>query len=166
MSNSRISDWFYQYSNDVYQYLIYYLGSVDVEDLVQEVFVRAIKNEDSFQESSSPKTWLFSIARHLAIDEIRKKQRGRIKNLLLKEKQQPFDEQTPEKVLELNETNQQLFQAIQKLNRNYRDVIVLRGIKELSIKETAEILNWKEVKVRLTYHRAVKALQNEKGRFM
>jgi hypothetical protein len=35
MSKSRISDWFYQYSNDVYQFLIYYLGSVDVEDMVQ-----------------------------------------------------------------------------------------------------------------------------------
>ncbi|WP_066073582.1 RNA polymerase sigma factor [Neobacillus soli] len=166
MSNSRISDWFYQYSNDVYQFLIYYLGSVDVEDLVQEVFIRAIKNEDSFRENSTPKTWLFSIARNVAIDEIRRKQRGRIKQLLLKEKQRPFDDQTPEKVLELNETNQQLFQAIQKLNRNYRDVIVLRGIKELSIKETAEILNWKEEKVRLSYHRAIKALQNDKGRFM
>jgi RNA polymerase sigma-70 factor (ECF subfamily) len=74
MSKSRISDWFYQYSNDVYQFLIYYLGSVDVEDMVQEVFIRAIKNEQSFQESSTPKTWLFSIARNLAIDEIRRKQ--------------------------------------------------------------------------------------------
>lgn len=166
MTNSRISDWFYQYSNDVYQFLIYYLGSVDVEDLVQEVFIRAIKNKDLFQENSSPKTWLFSIVRNLAIDEIRRKQRERIKNLLLKEKHRSFDDQTPEKVLELNETNQQLFKAIQKLNRNYRDVIVLRGIKELSIKETAEILNWKEEKVRLSFHRALKALQNDKGRFI
>jgi RNA polymerase sigma-70 factor, ECF subfamily len=71
MPNTRISEWFHQYSNDLYQFLIYYLGSSDVEDLVQEVFIRAIKNMDSFEEKSSPKTWLFSIARHIAIDEIR-----------------------------------------------------------------------------------------------
>ena len=164
MSNSRVSEWFYAYSNDLYQFFIYYLGTMDVEDLVQEVFIRAIKKEDTFRENSSPKTWLFSIARHIAIDEIRRKQRWRVKEYLIRESTSIFESTTPEKVLDLNETNKELFKAIQKLKKNYRDVIILRGIKELSIIETAEILNWKEEKVRLTFHRALKALQEEKER--
>lgn len=166
MPNTRISDWFQQYSNDLYQFLIYYLGSTDVEDLVQEVFIRAIKKMDSFEEKSSPKTWLFSIARHIAIDEMRRKQRARIKNLILMGNQETQETKTPESLLNLNETNKDLYNAIQQLKKNYRDVIILRGIKELSVEETAEILNWKEVKVRLTFHRAIKALQKEKERFM
>jgi RNA polymerase sigma-70 factor, ECF subfamily len=166
MPNTRISDWFHQYSNDLYQFLIYYLGSSDVEDLVQEVFIRAIKKMDSFEEKSSPKTWLFSIARHIAIDEMRRKQRAKIKNFILMGNQESQDSQTPESFLNLSETKKDLYNAIQQLKKNYRDVIILRGIKELSVEETAEILNWKEEKVRLTFHRAIKALQKEKERFM
>jgi RNA polymerase sigma-70 factor, ECF subfamily len=166
MPNTRISDWFHQYSNDLYQFLIYYIGSSDVEDLVQEVFIRAIKNMDSFEEKSSPKTWLFSIARHIAKDEIRRKQRLKIKNLILMGNQEMQQSKTPESFLNLSETNKDLYNAIQQLKKNYRDVIILRGIKELSVEETAEILNWKNEKVRLTFHRAIKALQKEKERFM
>lgn len=166
MSTSRISDWFHQYSNDLYHFFVYYLGSTDVEDLVQEVFIRAIKKQDSFQEKSSPKTWLFSIARHIAIDEIRRKQRGRVKEFIFKQSVDSYSTNTPEQVLEFNETNKELFKAIQTLKKSYRDVVVLRGIKELSVSETAEILNWKEEKVRLTFHRALKALQNEKERLL
>lgn len=166
MPNTRISDWFHQYSNDLYQFLIYYLGSSDVEDLVQETFVRAIKNMDSFEDKSSPRTWLFSIARYIAIDEIRRKQRMKIKNLIFMGNQESQVSETPESFLNLNETKKDLYKAIQQLKGNYRDVIILRGIKELSVEETAEILNWKVEKVRLTFHRAIKALQKEKERFM
>ncbi|MFC0472450.1 sigma-70 family RNA polymerase sigma factor [Halalkalibacter kiskunsagensis] len=72
-SHNKISDWFYQYSNDIYHYLLYRFGSTDVEDLVQEVFIRAMMGYDSFRSDSSPKTWLFTIARNVAIDENRKK---------------------------------------------------------------------------------------------
>jgi RNA polymerase sigma-70 factor, ECF subfamily len=166
MSKTRISEWFSLYSNDIYQFFIYYIGSTDVEDLVQEVFIRAIKNFDSFEEKSSPKTWLFSIARHVGIDEIRRKQRLRVKNVLFMQSQEKSEMTTPDRFLDLNETNKDLYKAIQQLKKNYRDVIILRGIKELSIEETAEILNWKEEKVRLTFHRAIKALQKEKERFL
>lgn len=79
MISDTISDWFYLYNKDIYHFLVYYIGSGDVEDLVQEVFIRAIKGFDSYQEQASPKTWLISIARHVAIDEIRRRKRLRMK---------------------------------------------------------------------------------------
>ena len=68
-------------------------------------------------------------------------------------------------ILQINENNRLLYQAIQSLKANYRDVIILRGIKELSVSETASILNWNENKVRTTYHRALKSLQKYIGGF-
>ncbi|MDF2789957.1 MAG: polymerase sigma factor [Neobacillus sp.] len=164
MISDKISEWFSLYNKDIYHFLVYYIGSSDVEDLVQEVFIRAIKGFDTYQKKSSPKTWLFSIARHLAIDELRKRKR-----LGMKQKtwfwDQQMDKETPEKILQLNENNKLLYQAIQSLKANYRDVVILRGIKELSVSETASVLNWNENKVRTTYHRALKTLQKNIGGF-
>ncbi|WP_462410578.1 RNA polymerase sigma factor [Neobacillus sp. Marseille-QA0830] len=162
MSSSKISEWFYLYNKDIYHYLVYYIGSSDVEDLVQEVFIRAIKGFDTYQAKSSPKTWLYSIARHVGIDEIRKRKRYGIKQIngFLEE---PTDKETPEQIIQQHEENRLLYQTIQSLKENYRDVIILRGIKELSVPETASILNWNENKVRITYHRALKTLQKRIG---
>ncbi|PLS02395.1 RNA polymerase sigma factor [Neobacillus cucumis] len=165
MISNKISEWFYMYNKDIYHFLVYYIGSGDVEDLVQEVFIRAIKGFDTYQEKSSPKTWLFSIARHVGIDEIRKRKRLR-KKQIIGFRDEETDKETPEKILQLNEDNRLLYQAIQSLKANYRDVIILRGIKELSVSETASILNWDENKVRITYHRALKTLQKVKEDFL
>lgn len=45
------------------------------------------------------------------------------------------------------------------MKTNYRNVLVLRKIKECTIKETAEILGWREDKVRITTTRAIKSLK-------
>ncbi|MCM3600983.1 RNA polymerase sigma factor [Robertmurraya korlensis] len=165
MISNKISEWFYLYNKDIYHFLIYYIGSSDVEDLVQEVFIRAIKGFDTYQQKSSPKTWLFSIARHVGMDEMRKRKRVRMKQKLLFWEEHT-EMKTPENILHLNENNRILYQAIQSLKANYRDVIILRGIKELSVSETASILHWNENKVRITYHRALKALQKAKEEFL
>ncbi|MCA1054172.1 RNA polymerase sigma factor [Rossellomorea aquimaris] len=162
MSGNKISDWFYQYNKDIYHFLIYYTGSPDIEDLVQEVFYRAIKGIDRFQEHSSPKTWLFGIARNVGIDEIRKKKRTKIWMSLTGREFEDRLENSPERILQLNEQNHILYEAIHSLKRDYRDVIILRGIKEFTVSETANVLNWNENKVRVTYHRALKALQKKK----
>lgn len=73
MDEELISDWFDAYADDIYRFLVYYTATSDVEDLLQDVFIRAIDRYDSFRAESSPKTWLISIARNLAIDEERKR---------------------------------------------------------------------------------------------
>lgn len=161
MISDKISEWFYQYNKDLYHFLFYYVGTGDIEDLVQEVFIRAIKGFDTYQSKSSVKTWLFSIARNVGIDEIRKRKRTRIKNVISFTWFEPKEEATPEVVLRMNENNRNLYQVINSLKSNYRDVIILRAIKELSVSETADVLNWNENKVRITYHRALKALKDK-----
>ncbi|OCA83072.1 RNA polymerase [Bacillus sp. FJAT-27225] len=159
-----ISEWFHMYSHDVFNFLIYYTGKRDVEDLVQETFIKALKGLDSFNYNASPKTWLFTIARNVAIDEARKK-KNRIWETITKldKRHEGISGDTPETIFEGNEQAQELLTAIQKLKQNYRDVVILRGIKEMSVAETAEILDWTPDMVRTNYHRALKALRNQKG---
>lgn len=155
---AKIEEWFLEYSNHIYNYLIYFTGERDVEDLVQEVYIKAFQSLDRFEGRSNPKTWLISIARHLAIDAKRKK---KITKWI------PFEwlhshaskETTPEEHLQFKEKKKVIYKALQNLKSSYRDVIILRRIEEFSVTETAEILAWDEAKVRLTLHRAMKELQ-------
>ncbi|OZM58271.1 hypothetical protein CIB95_01485 [Lottiidibacillus patelloidae] len=157
----RISSWFENYSDDIYHYLVYYTGRKDVEDLVQEVFIKAMKGIDGYKGSSSPKTWLISIARNTAITEIRKQKVLRFvpfaEGIEIKDERKI----NPEIISEEKETYASLLRAISKLRKPYRDVILLRKISELNVEETAAVLGWKVEKVNLTLHRALKALEKE-----
>ncbi|MFD2655928.1 RNA polymerase sigma factor [Gracilibacillus thailandensis] len=157
MDEELITDWFDAYSDDIYRFLVYYTSTSDVEDLVQEVFIKAIDRYDSFKGDSSPKTWLFSIARNLAIDEARKQTRQDWRKLI-KTYEHKIDISPEDKHL-LTEKKLELHKAITKLKQDYRDVVILRGIEELSVTETADILKWSDSKVRVTFHRALKALK-------
>ncbi|MDV2581555.1 RNA polymerase sigma factor [Alkalibacillus haloalkaliphilus] len=165
MQNKKIiSDWYDHYSDDLYNFLLYRVGEADVEDLLQEVFIRAYKGLGSFEGDANPKTWLYNIARNISIDEIRKRQRQKWKSIIpFESNHEPKTERTPEQVLELDEEKQVIYQAIQSLKPAFRDVIILRGIKELSVTETADVLNWTENKVRSTYHRSKQSLAQKIG---
>lgn len=159
MDEELITDWFEAYADDIYRFLVYYMSTPDVEDIVQDVFIKAIDRYDSFKGDSSPKTWLISIARNLAIDEARKSKRQDWRKLI-----KTYDyktEASPEENQLANETRQQLHQAISKLKQDYQDVVILRGIEEMTVAETATILKWPDTKVRVTFHRALKALKTK-----
>lgn len=76
--SETVESLFRQYGNDIYRYVKYSVPQdVDPADVVQEVFVRAFRGWDGFQAQSSPKTWLFTIARNYVYDLLRKKQNER-----------------------------------------------------------------------------------------
>jgi RNA polymerase sigma-70 factor, ECF subfamily len=154
----QIEKWFIDYEKDVTNYLVYYTGTTDVEDLVQETFLRALRAINRFKNESSPKTWLISIARNTAIDFYRKKSGwNRMKQLIKLESPKLREQGTEEKVVKKMEYTH-LYEAINALKPNYRDVILLRGISELSSQEAGQVLGWSENKVNVTFYRAVKKL--------
>lgn len=162
-TNETIHNWYMSYSNDIYKFILYMLNDHEqAKDLMQDTFIRAYHNLDSYRGEST-KGWLFKIARNITIDFIKRKKP--IYYSLDSFRLIPSKNPTPEKVLDLNEQERQLYLALAKLKRPYREVIILRKIKEFSTKETAEILGWKEGRVKTTLWRALGELkkQLEKG---
>nr|WP_263325355.1 RNA polymerase sigma factor [Neobacillus sp. Marseille-Q6967] len=154
----KIEKWFIQYEKDITQYLVYFTGTTDVEDLVQDTFLRAFQAYDQYRHDANPKTWLISIARNTAIDYFRKKSVWhKIKKLLDQDTSQRNEAKTEEVLLKKIEFAG-LYKAINQLKPNYRDVILLKGISELSSRETGQVLGWSENKVNVTFYRAVKKL--------
>lgn len=150
-----------QYYLDIYQFLLYYTGNrSEAEDLTQEVFFRLLKALPTFNGRAELKTWIFSIARFVAIDNYRKQKIARfLSSDWLKKLPEPSA--LPEDIYESKETKHELLKAINSLKPAYRLVIYLRGIKELSIKEAAEILGCSESKVKTDFSRGLKQLQKK-----
>ncbi|WP_420805996.1 RNA polymerase sigma factor [Bacillus kwashiorkori] len=151
------ADIYEQYSDKVYSYIFLLVRNKETaEDLTQETFYKAYKKWDEFQWNSKPDTWLIQIGRNLTYDYFRRK---KLSQLFTKEKIELANYETPQEILVKGEEVKQLYEAIHSLKIEYKDVLILRKIKEFSIVETAEILGWNEVKVKNATKRAMDALK-------
>lgn len=154
-----ISKIYRKYYLEVYRFLVCFSGNQnDAEDLTQEVFIRVLNNLSTFKNENNLKTWIFSIAKHVAVDHYRKK---RFSSIFSEGffKQIESSNKGPNDLIEQNEMKMLIHEAISKLKPKYRAVVIFRGINELSVKETSKILNCSESKVKVDYHRAIKDLK-------
>ncbi|MFP5113443.1 RNA polymerase sigma factor SigX [Bacillaceae bacterium C204] len=161
--DSVFDELYQKYHHDVFQFLFYMVRNKEqAEDLVQEVYIRVFKSYRRFEGKSSEKTWLFSIARNVAIDFFRK-QKGWKERLLEK-----FDWSTdqlrdvypiPEEIAMQKEEIRWVYNCLEYCTFDQRAVIILRYIQDLSIAETAQALGWTESKVKTTQHRSLKVLK-------
>ncbi|PLR71148.1 RNA polymerase sigma factor [Bacillus sp. UMB0728] len=155
----RIDQIYKSHYLDVYRFLICFTGNQnDAEDLTQEVFLRILNNLTRGKNIDHQRTWIFSIAKHVAIDHYRKRRFSSLftdsffKHIVSAEKE-------PGELMEENEMKRIVHGAISELKTKYRTVVILRGINEFSIRETSEILQCSESKVKVDYHRALKILR-------
>ena len=119
----------------------------DADDAAQEVFIRVYHGINSFRENSSLTTWIYRITSNVCADMLRKRQRA---GETISINAPPDDEgrQTeikdtapePEEKIEQNERQKAVRDAIANLRSEYREVITLCDIEQLSYDETAEIL--------------------------
>ncbi|WP_203334052.1 RNA polymerase sigma factor [Planococcus beigongshangi] len=156
----EISAWYEQHSGSIFRYILLMVrDDQQAEDLTQETFIKAFNHYETFERKANPKTWLFRIAHNLTIDFIRKqKPLELLKELLFIGGNRS---ELPEESVEIKENSKELYKALGRLKSSYREVIILRKIREFSIQETAEILNWPESKVKNTLSRAIPALEDQ-----
>ena len=153
-----VEHWYDDYGEAVFTYILMMVKDYQqAEDLTQETFVKAYQKEGTFLQQSSRKTWLFSIAHNTTIDYLRKKNPLRhYFNLSLNERD---SNPLPYQLMVLNEQEIALYQALQNLKPNHRQVIILRKLKEFSTHETAAVLGWSDSKVKSSLQRGLKELK-------
>ena len=159
-TKEEITNWYQLYSDSIFKYILMMINDYQqAEDLTHDTFIKAYKNYHSFQKKSKPQTWLFSIAHNNTVDYIRKQKPLKIFQEILQTMKDSSP--LPEDVLEIRESSMELYSALSRLKSSYREVIILRKIKEFNTKETSEILKWSEGKVKTTLYRAIPALEKE-----
>lgn len=152
-----------EYHQHIFRFLIYMTRDRDLaEDLTHEVYVRVLKSYGRFEGESTEKTWLFSIAKNLALDHFRKTavRRKHAFDAYDWEKSELVSMRAlPDEIFLMDEEKKKLLDALDTCTGDQKMVIHMRFIHDLSIAESAEILDWTEGKVKTTQHRAIKSLQ-------
>lgn len=138
----------------------------DAEDVTQQAFLSAVEHLAKFREESSFATWLYRIATFAALKIIRK--RKGLDTVSLEEATEAREDgdsiphpeyiadwkQSPEQLVERNETRRLLEEALAQLDEKHRVVFLLRDVEGLSVKETAEALGLTEANVKMRLLRA------------
>lgn len=139
------------------------------EDCVQEAFLNAFQKIDTFEARSTLKSWLHRIVVNAALMKLRTRRRANEQPIdtLLPE----FDRndcriearwnrlETPVDILQRSQVRELVLSKINELPEDYRIVLLLRDIEELSTREAAEILACSDGTVRVRLHRARAALK-------
>jgi RNA polymerase sigma-70 factor (ECF subfamily) len=138
----------------------------DAEDVTQQAFTSAIEHLAGFRGEASFATWLNRIATFAALKVIRK--RKGLNTVSLEEATEPREDydtiphpeyiadwkQSPEQLVERNETRRLLDEALTRLDEKHRLVFVLRDVEGLSVKEAAAALGLTEANVKMRLLRA------------
>ncbi|MCI9039183.1 MAG: sigma-70 family RNA polymerase sigma factor [Clostridia bacterium] len=145
-----------QYFETVNKYLFCLTHDSDIsEELTQETFYKAIKKIDTYRGECKMAVWLCQIAKNLWYDYCRKNKRIVNEDQMLEMTSINTTEEqvisTQEKIL--------LYQKMQKLDKETREVIYLRITGELSFKEIATILDKTENWARVTFYRGKNKLK-------
>ena len=129
----------------------------DVEEVVQDTFVRAFASLDGFRGDSALRTWLFTIARRLVLDR-RRAARRRVEQVEVHEGDAATEYDSLDGVV-ADETQRRLRAAMDRLSPTQREVFVLRVSEGMSYREIADTVDTTEGAARVHYHNAMRAIK-------
>ena len=158
-----------RYQDRVYNLALRMCGNADdAFDLAQEAFFRAWRGLSGFQQDAAFSTWLFRLAANVCLDWLRAKKRRPTVSLttvddngeaVQMELRDPS--KCPEELLEAAEDRAALTQAMNELPIEYRQILTMRAINDMSYTEIADALALPEGTVKSRLARARLALRKK-----
>jgi RNA polymerase sigma-70 factor (ECF subfamily) len=145
-------------------------NEVEAEDAAQDTAIKVYLNLKNFRGDSQFRTWVLSIARNEGLGRLRKATTRREDSLDAKIDEQTGDytpamltswREVPSEALERQELGDMLRKAVEGLPAIYRNVVLLRDIEEMDVRETAAALGTTEGAVKVRLHRARAMLQRQ-----
>ena len=143
-----------RYYNAILRYCRWHCASADkAEDLTQETFLKLFKSLPEYEERKKFKSYLYTIANHLCMDEGRK-----VKLYPLEDEEIPGQES--KEMLQI-ENREEINHLLSKLSPELKEVVLLRFGEELSYREIGQIMG---CNARTIQSRVRKALKIMKGK--
>lgn len=147
-----------RYNQRLYRVVISILRNADeTQDVMQEAYVRAYQHLSQFEGRAAFSTWLTRIAVHEALARHKKRGRNQQFSSDLNEGEISVSPGSPaldpEQTVSKAELNRMLEEAVLGLPEQYRTVLMLRDVEEMSTAETAAALGLSEENVKVRLHR-------------
>jgi RNA polymerase sigma-70 factor (ECF subfamily) len=147
-----------RYNQRLYRVVISILRNADeTQDVMQEAYVRAYQHLSQFEGRAAFSTWLTRIAVHEALARHKKRRRNQQFSSDLNEGEISVSPGSPaldpEQTVSKAELNRMLEEAVLGLPEQYRTVLMLRDVEEMSTAETAAALGLSEENVKVRLHR-------------
>ena len=155
-----------RYNQRLYRLVIAILRDPDeAEDVLQDAYVRAYQHLSQFEGRAAFSTWLTRIAVHEALARLRNRGRMRPLDTEAGEEDTFVDSVrtsvNPEETTSRAELARLLEHCLMNLPEQYRTVLMLRDVEELSTSETAEALSLTEENVKVRLHRGRSLLRRD-----
>jgi len=150
------------YVDRVYSYIYHRVGNVqDAEDLTARTFYRALEKLDAYEDRGLPfSAWLFRIAHNLVANWHRDHSRRQVFSL---EKfwWRSSDDARPEHAVEADAEREELWDAINRLPEERRNLLLYKLNTTLSNLEIGELMNKSESAIKSLYFRTLAALRKD-----
>lgn len=166
-----------RYSQRIFNFILRHIGDASVaEDLVQDVFLRVVKNAAGFRAQAKFTTWLYTIARNLSIDALRKARHRRhvpLDRPLSSEDEggatllDRIADNAPGSDVKTRDRRfvAALEAALREVPDDQREVFLMREIEGLKFREIADILGVPENTVKSRMRYALEALRGHLAAF-
>lgn len=163
MKNKAFQQFYEKYFSQIYRFVILRVGDRAVaEDLVSEIFIKALRAFESYDEKISTSSWIFTIARNHLANHYRSAGREIAEENI--EKLPIFGEDFVERAAVHQDVNV-LLKTLSVLSADKQQLIRMKYLEELSYEEMGERLKKDKDTLKVATFRAMKELRNAlKGR--
>lgn len=151
------------YIDQLFRYITFRVAEEDREDLTELVFLKAWESIAEYRRGTAPfSSWLFKIAHNIVVDHYRTTEMRRNATSSLSE----AVPETRRDYATIDRTHRRLEReiiqdALQKIPEDYRTILILKYINDLSYEEIEHIMERGYAALRVLQYRALKALKKE-----
>lgn len=148
------------YHDRIYRFVLFKIGNKeDAQDLTAEAFLKCWDHINRNKPITNLNALLYSIGRNLVIDHYR---RQKAKYEISEETVEAIPDLKSEDIIkniEVKNESEIVFKALDVLNGQYKEILILKYIDELTNKEISEIMDISEGNARVMAHRAIESLK-------
>jgi RNA polymerase sigma-70 factor (ECF subfamily) len=148
-SQASFEELVYKYSPRLFHFLRHKVDTdQDIEDLIQETFLKAFRNIDRYDPDWKFSTWLYTIAVRLAISDYRSKRTKDPSMMPIPTSSQP------DEIVIQKEESQNIWILAKTLKKEQYEALWLRYAEDMSVREVSKVMKKTQIYTRVLLHRA------------
>ncbi len=147
------------FSDAIFRYAVFQTSNREVAlDIAQDTFIKTWQYLQKGEEVDNIKAFLYRVAKNLIIDYRRKKKSSSLDEIM----ESGIDFQTDENIEEEKQNEfetKEVLQTIDKIDEKYREILIMRYVEEMSIKEISDTTGMTQNHVSVMIHRGIDKLK-------